>query len=296
MKIYFLARFDLNINVNENVISLRNDEIALLDEMYDGDIFVESKDIYLNSYSFTLQQCMNSEHNFINFKKLVDNSYLLELKPNYIYLPNAIQKHFIEFENEIYCVETNCKWIQIYTPNYTYFIQKQDLISFNYEIKTINKKILFLIFNFERDNYYYIFNSHKLMYGGILKEVNIKDNHLIVLNDYKSCYGQKRVIDFNIKDNTEENYLVYNDDRSVFTDINILYLFLDALKIKNYDLCKQYLSGELCEIDKECFFEFFKDFDEYRFIDDSCIIEKNNEVIKIVHFEVFNNKILNIYD
>ena len=56
-----------------------------------------------------------------------------------------------------------------------------------------------------------------------------------------SCYGQKRVVEFDLKSGEVEKYFVFADDRKVFKNINVLYLFLDAVKIKNYALCKEYL-------------------------------------------------------
>lgn len=293
---YFLARFDLTLQLSDNEITIKNGEIVFLEEVYNSDVFVKSRDKHIDSYTFNLDECLSGEHNYVKTIKLADDSCLIELKPKYAFSLD-VHKKIIEFEKQMFLIEIyNSNLIKIYSPYQSYTIDKKGFIEFNYEIKMIGKKVLFLCFKFETENYYCIFDDSKLIYEGVLKEINIKDNHLTLLNDDISCYGQKRVLDFNLKDNTCDTYFVYGDDREVYKDIDNTYLFLDAVKIKNYSLCKAYLSNELCEFGEEVLFEFFGDFDNYIFIEKSYVLEKNNEVTKVIHFEVLNDIIVNLYD
>jgi len=297
MKTYFLSRFDLDLQVGNERISLKNGDVVLYDGFYSGDISVNSKDRDFDSYSFCYDECVNGFYDFVCCKKLSGDSWFFELKPKHVFNPCKVVKKIINFEKQIYMVESyNSNIVNVYTPNQKYSINKAEFIDFNYEIKEVKKKIMILCFNYEYCKHYFIFDTERLLFNGQLKEINIKDNHLILLKDDISCYGQKMVIDINLQDNTEERYFVYADNRKFYEDIDILYLFLDAVKIKNYDICKQYLSAELCDIDKDSLFDFFDDFEEYMFIEKDCILEKNNEVTKVVHFDVLNDKIVNIYD
>ena len=116
---------------------------------------------------------------------------------------------------------------------------------------------MFLNFEFKDVKYCFIFDSEGLLYSGPVKEINSTENRLTILQQDISCYGQKRVFDFDLKENTSRSYLVYSDDRKVCEEIGLHHLFLDAVKIKNFNLCKQYISQELVKIEEELFFEFF---------------------------------------
>ena len=297
MKTYLLARFDLTLNIFNESLDLKDGEIAFLENQNIDKVVVKSKEKYFESYTFDINECLRSECDFVRIKKLNNQNLLIELLPKQVFLPKNIQKKVILYEEHMFCVEVyNGIIIKVYTDSGEYTLTKKGIKNFRFDIINCHKKLLFLIFNFEDNNYYFIFKGTELIFSGFLKEFNIKDTHLILLNDDVSCYGQKQVLDLDIKENTQQRYFVYGDDREVFDKIDTLYLFLDAVKIKNYEICKQYLSNDLCEIEEDSFFEFFENFDEFRFIDDVCILEKNNEVIKIVHFEVLNDKIVNIYD
>ena len=52
---------------------------------------------------------------------------------------------------------------------------------------------------------------------------------------------------------------------------------------------RKVVDEELKRMNEQDFFEFFQEFDEYFFIGNSCVLQKNNEVIKIIHFDVLNN-------
>ena len=297
MKLFFLARFDLELKLYDNSTYVKSGDIVYLDEIPKVEIFVKSRANNFESYSLSFDGCLNNEYSYAVLRKIKNDIYLIELKPKYIFLPAEIQKRVINFDNDLYLVEMhNSKLIQIHTPKEKFILNRKDFIEFNFEIKTVGKKLLFLRFKFKDGDYYYIFNSEKLIFNGLVKELNIQGTHLILLYDDISCYGQKRVVDFDLKEGKEEKYFVYGDERIVCKDVSSLYLFLDAVKIKNYALCEQYLSKDLCGLDENSFFEFFEDFDNYMFIENECVLEKNNEVIKVIHFEVLNNVITNIYD
>lgn len=294
MKVFFLARFNLEIEIAEQVQKVKCGEIFYLDDIPTALIFV--RDLNGVGYSFYFENCLNNELSFAKLRKL-GKDYLIELKPNMQFLPTEIQKKVIAFDENLFLVEIyNSKFIQLHTTKQTHNLSYDNFQSFNYYTKIIEKKLLFLVFNYINKSYYYIFDNTGLMFKGFVKEINIKDNKLIILQDDVSCYGQKRVVEFDLNSGEVEKYFVFADDRKVFKNINVLYLFLDAVKIKNYALCKEYLSTDLCDIDEESFFDYFEDFDNYFFIENCCVLEKNNEVMKIIHFEVFNNKIVNIYD
>lgn len=296
MRLYFLARFDLVIEINQVSTFLKSGDIVYLDDIPKQEFLITSKDRYSDNYSFNLENCLNNELSFVCVRK-INSGYLIELKPRYIYMPAQTHKKVIGYEDSLYLVEQyGTNLIQVFSPKECLSMIGDDLIGFEYEIKNIGKKILFLQFNFKQGKYCYIFNNQNLIFSGYVEEINVKENHLIVLCADQSCYGQKRVIDFNIKDDKQEEYFVYGDDREVFDEIDMPYLFLDAVKIKSSKLYKQYLSQDLREINEKDFLSFFEDFDDYRIIENDYLLEKNNEVIKVVHFEVFNNIITNIYD
>lgn len=293
MKTYLLARFDLTLYALDESLDLKPNEIAVFEKESDFELLVKSKNKNFDSYNLNVK----SKCDYVTMYDLNSGSRLVELKPKYIFSPFNVKKKIINFEGQIFLIEIlSNNLIQIYAEQESYLLCKNDFIDYSVEIKTCRDDLLFLCFKYKEGDYFYIFTKNNLLYQGLTKEINIKDNHLIVLKDDFSCYGQKRVIDFDLKEDTVKSYFVYSDEREICEDIGVLYLFLDAVKIKNHQLCKKYLSQELCELDESGLFEFFEEFDEYEFIDNACVLEKNNEVVKIVHFEVRNNQIVNIFD
>ena len=297
MKIYFLARFDLCIQMEAFSVVLKSGEMALLDEMCDGSILVKSMNNNLDSYAFKIKECLKSKCCYIGYYVVDIESILIELKPKHIYSPTNKRTQAISFNGKIFLIEL-CygSLVKIDCPDKSYYINKSNLLNFDYDIKKCYKDLLFLTFKFDACDHQLVFSEEKLLINDTVKEINIKDDHLIMLIEKTSCFGQMKVVDIDLKEGTDTSYFVYTDDRKVFKELDIRYLFLDAVMINNFNLCEQYLSAELKDIGEEFYFEFFQDFEEYRFIENACVLEKNNEVIKIVHFEVFDNKIVNIYD
>ncbi|MBQ8430337.1 MAG: hypothetical protein IJX26_00110 [Clostridia bacterium] len=193
----------------------------------------------------------------------------------------------IKFNNETYKIEFYNQFnglIQIFNNKDKYLYKFKENFGLDYYIKTIcDKQFLFVkIFN-DNKQIYFIFDKSKLIFSGDVKEINITLEKLIIMRNDINCFGQKRVVEINIKEDKLEEYLIYYDERKHLENINFLYLFLDAIKVKNYDSCCCYLSNELKAIDKDSLFGYFDDFDDYLFIEDACLLKKNNEVIKIVH-------------
>ncbi len=112
---------------------------------------------------------------------------------------------------------------------------------------------------------------------------------------------------YNLKDMTFSQQLTSTNSPQVATRLELIpYAFIDAIKVKNFDLARKYLASELSnKLDDDHLSTFFGDFVEcFQNIKNDASFNKislfygKNQVqnAKIYHFEFDGNKIVNIYE
>lgn len=304
MNIYFVAGFDLILEFKNEKISVKQKEIIKCSNLFDGEIIIrpENDNCELMSYTIDCNKILVGKNSKFEVFNLNNNDKLIFLKPFVYYNPLNL-----ECKNITAC-GTNFL-INIYNQNYglAQIIYNSNCINFVFNdinftceefIKKIdNKEFLFIkLSQLNESDFYYIFNQENLVFEGKIKDINITNSKIIILKNDITCYGQKNVVEYNVKDKKSEEYLVYYDSRNICKKIDIKYLFVDAIKIKNYELLKDYLSSDLKDLPEENFWLFFGLFDDYLFIENNCILYHNNQIVKIVKIEIKNNTIFNLSD
>ena len=107
MKLFFLARFDLELKLYDNSTYVKSGDIVYLDEIPKVEIFVKSRANNFESYSLSFDGCLNNEYSYAVLRKIKNDIYLIELKPKYIFLPAEIQKRVINFDNDSALIISN---------------------------------------------------------------------------------------------------------------------------------------------------------------------------------------------
>lgn len=285
MNIYFCAKHDLRLACENGFIDLKKDEIAFISASLNQKFEVVPKDKSLGSYQVDNSQAHN----------LFDGNKLIELSPCYTFCPRETKKKIVCYKSEYGLIEYGNSYAQFHIQNQSFFLDEEINGVDTSVIKISGKEVLLVKFDLVGCEYCYLIDDNELVFEGKIKEINVGTEKISLLKSGNNIYGQNLVFEYNVKEKTKNQFLVYLDERKVCEKLDIRYLFLDAIMIRNYGLCKKCLSENL-NIEEDDLFEFFKEFDSYYFIEQSCILEKNNEVQKIVNFVVQNNKIIDILD
>jgi len=296
MKVYFYSRFDCKLeSENENVI-MRANEIYFIENKNARFFLMPISSGELFPYQFELFNGELLSSNLTSRK--INNDLIIELKPFVYYNPKNLEIKTISYnlkEIKIYLYHQPHSLIQIYFEDDIITNNFYSDFKFSHFSKKIdNTEILFIKLEFQEREFYYIFKSKEKIFEGYIKEINIKDKHLIVLLDDINCYGEKRVISINISTDEKEEYLIHYDNREVYLNLDIKYLFMDAILLSDFEKAKAYLSNDLKFLDDITLKQFFGEFDSYQLIEDVCLLEKNGELHSLIQFTIQNNIIINI--
>ncbi len=203
------------------------------------------------------KQKLNSRVTNIDLIKFPHNSLLMIVRPKQILYPKPfnIKTKIVNFANQSHTL--------YYSKNdkFTVRIENQDLryidIDFDKKIidlntKSVNDK-LFIYSKTSENTFITCLLSYKNKEYEILKleEVNLLESDKNEILTYKNAndfchHGVVCKYNFD-KEFKFEKDLVYNENQPFYTHQKELipYAFLDAVKIKNYDLAREYLSSEL---------------------------------------------------
>ena len=298
--VYILAEFDLTVEIVDKVVKIKKDEMFMLSSLFNIKIKVKPTDnVYLEEYEILVSHLNAQKSEYYDIREF-SKGYLVVLKPK----RRLFQTNYFEEELSLPKTEIKIRYfkqsygiIQVFFKNIKYeFKWGNDLQSLNCFTKKIaDKRFAFIEINSNK-KYCFIFSETKLIYEGYIKEINETANELLLLADEHNCYGQKTVHKISVKADKQEKYLVYYDEREVNKSFDIRYLFLDGVLLGSSELALPYLSSELKLLDFNLLSSYFENFDDYIFVEDNCLLKKNTEVFKIVHFDISNNLITNIYD
>ena len=295
MKVYLWARFDCKIETEQQTLSMRANDIYFF-ESNNARFFVSPTSCEeLLSYSFELN---NGElfSSFLTSKK-VGSNLIIELKPLIYYSPKNLEIQNIKYNSsnlQIHLYDQAFSLCKIFYNN-THTKTFCNNVKLSHFTKTIaGIEILFIKLIVGSRQYYYIFNKKNLLFEGYIKEINIKEKTLILLIDDINCYGEKRVKTFNLETNEQEQYLIHYDNRNIYLNLDINYLFLDAIMVQDFNKAKAYLSSDLRFLDSDILAQFFGDFDSYQLIENCCFLQKNDELTSIIQLAIKDNLIYNI--
>ena len=296
MKVYFWAGFDLKLECENESVIIKEGEIFFTN-VFNAHFFVTPlNQTVLLPYTIDIK---NGEllHTYACSKK-IDEDLFVELKPFIYYSPQNLEIFNIDYYEKqliIHYYNQSFSCVKLFYNNQAFTFNSTSNCKVNYFTKTIaNKEILFVKLSVKDKEFYYIFKQNEKLFDGYIKDINIKDKTLILLVDDVNCYGEKRVKNFNIETAETNDYLIHFDKREICLNLDVAYLFLDAIMIDNFNTAKNYLSNDLKILDNKIFKTFFGEFDRYLIINNHCLLIKNGELYSIIQLTIKNNLIINI--
>lgn len=133
-------------------------------------------------------------------------------------------------------------------------------------------------------------NAYTILKEGIVNKIEYGADTLTLLTKQKDMAGHGIVEAFKIEGHNltlEETYVVYTQEKPKITTIKELipFAFLEAVKVKNYSLAREYLTQELnASLQEEHFNAYFGDYEEV-------VSAKYEEEIKNKICLIYKNKI-----
>lgn len=281
MNIYFKAKYDLQIEFGQEKLNLKADQMAQVNASSEDKFLVVCKNI---CYYVSAKDGI----------KLLDDSVLIYLNKCFELDLNKVKRKIIKKDEDFIFIEWTENSFTLQS-SYINYVLKCGITDVQVETKHIvNKKVIFIKI-YSNNAMRCLILDDNLIFEGKVKEINIDNDNIVILKDDNVLYGQNRVVVYNVKDEKKESFLVYLDDREVCFDIDIRCLFLDAVMIESNTFVNKCLDKNL-NISLENIKEFLGDFDNYYFIEENVILEKNNEITKVVNLVVNNDKICDILD
>lgn len=260
---------------------------------------------------------LNKDTHNLDLIKFPKNNLLLIVRPFCVHYPKPfnIQTKIVNFANiqhTLYWSKNDFFTIRIENSDMTFididFLKR--IVDLN--TKTIDNKLI--IYSKTKDETYvicvveYSQKSYKILN---LEEVNLLESEKNKITTYKNAYDVNHhgvVKEYNLENNFSlKSDLVYNENQPFYIHQRELipYAFFNAVKMKNFDLAREYLSNELKKKLKDT--HLVKFFGSFLFahqslcndanINEIALIYKENDILYAKIFDISineENKIINI--
>lgn len=293
MQCYIYSCQDLVLKGNNNTSAhLKAGDIYCIDFDKDENIFIYSP-FQSGVMLINEQTPINKSHNQINFYELTDNNILCEIKP----FQSACKHFFYINKTTIKIVEAGGLHIY-FNNNYCGKFECGDE-SPTFEKISQNDRMYGLI-KFEKHKYLIFFNESEILYCGKYLDYEIVNSYIQIYEHLPNMFNIGKLVKYFFTTN-EFSVRCVNDRKVLFDEKNAdfkLECFMEALKCGRYKYAYNQLSYELrADISLDMLIQYFKSFDEYKYIDkaNTYITFNNHKIVGVYKFEINQNVIENIY-
>ncbi len=261
---------------------------------------------------------LRSSNNLVKITKYPNNHYEVLLLENSLInhiMPEVLAQNSYNMKNSTHVVTVFFDGINQISieGKEMIFNHKIDYNITGVEVEKLNSKNLVIIKADTKGNDIYTLilgydNDYRVLFEGLVHKIEVEDKKITLLKKAKDFAKQATVEEYEIENNKiklSEEYNVYLENQAKIANNRLLipFAFLQAVKQKNYDLARNYLSAELTEVLKDehlkAYFGNFQAvkqaiYEQHPSNKIAIIYEDDVNVAKVFEIEFLENKITNI--